>query len=396
METKNIVLNKKQNYLVQEGIKWYKDPTDQVFAYCGFAGTGKTFTIHYLISAIQEIDKSLIYDNIAFCSFTGKASLVMTQKSNGKYRASTIHHLIYQLDNSGKNPQFVLKSKEELKSLYKLIVVDEASMVDGKTERDLKSFGIPIIAIGDKGQLEPISNSKDDRGTLLDKPVVELTEIHRQAEDNPIIYLSMLAREGKQIKPGKYGDRVYVLNKRDLSLEKKLTIYQRADQVICGYNKTKNMVNQRIRQNIGFQTPFPEVNDKLICTKNNWGKEINDINLVNGLTGFARTVEKEAKKDETIKRDAMLIDFQPDFMEETFDSLYLLHSDFSDEKIKLEREEYSVYDKFDFGYAITCHKSQGSSWGNVVLVNEVLNSASHKRWLYTGITRAEENLIIFV
>lgn len=396
MNFDNIVLTEKQNYLVQEAIKWYKDPKEPVFAYAGVAGAGKTFMIHYIIAAIQKIDKSLTYDSIAFCSYTGKASLVMTQKSNGMYRASTIHHLIYQLDDSGKTPQFVLRSKDELKSQYKLIVVDEASMVDGKTERDLKSFGIPIIAVGDNGQLEPVSNSKDDRGTLLDNPVVELTEIHRQAADNPIIYLSMLAREGKPIKPGKYGNSVYVLNKRDLSFERKIAIYQRADQVICGYNKTRNAVNQRIRQNLGFNSPFPEVNDKLICTKNNWGKELNDINLVNGLTGFVRHIEKEVKKDEYIKRDALSINFQPDFMDDTFDRLYLLQGDFLNENIKLERDEYSIYDKFDYGYAITCHKSQGSSWKNVVLINEVLNSETHKRWLYTGITRAEENLILFV
>lgn len=301
MDKKNIELNEKQKYLVQEGIKWYKDQTNQVFAYTGFAGTGKTFTIHYLISSLQEIDKKLDYDHIAFCAYTGKAALVMTQKSEGKYRASTIHHLIYELDDTEKTPKFVLKNKDELKSQYKLIVVDEASMVDGKTERDLKSFDIPIIAIGDNGQLEPISNSNDDRGTLLDNPVVELTEIHRQAEGNPIIHLSMLARQGKKIEPGKYGDRAYVISKRDLSFERKLAIYQRADQVICGYNKTRNMVNQRIRQNLGFKTPFPEVDDKLICTKNNWSKELEEINLVNGLTGYVKSVVKKVKKDDIIK-----------------------------------------------------------------------------------------------
>jgi exodeoxyribonuclease V len=396
MEKKNITLNEKQKFLIQKGIEWYKNQTEQVFPYTGFAGTGKTFCIHYLIESIQEIDKTLNYDNIAFCAYTGKAALVMTQKSGNRYRASTIHHLIYKLDDTEKTPKFVLKSKEELQK-YKLIVVDEASMVDGKTEADLKSFEIPIIAIGDKGQLDPISNSQEDtKGTLLDNPVVELTEIHRQSEDNPIIYLSMLARTGKKIEPGKYGDRAYVIRKSDLSPERKLAIYQRANQVICGYNRTRTMINQQIRRKLGFQTPFPEVNDKLICTKNNWGKELNDINLVNGMTGFVKSLVKKVKKDDLIKRDAMLIDFQPDFMEGTFSRLYLLHGDFLNQNIKLEREEYSLYEKFDFGYAITCHKSQGSSWRNVVLINEVLNSSTHNRWLYTGITRAEENLILFI
>lgn len=392
-------LTPKQDFIADSAVKWFRDSSDQVFAYCGFAGTGKTFIIHEIIERINQSGIKVDYDDIAFCAYTGKASLVMTTKSGGKFTASTIHRLCYELDVEGNgSPQFVLRDKKQLQEKYKLIVVDEASMVDGDIEEDLKSFGIKIIAIGDLGQLEPIQNSKGRRGTLLDNPIAEMTEIHRQAEGNPIIHLSMLAREGRRIEPGKYGDSVVVMRKNDLSHQQKVALYQRADQVICGYNKTRQTINNQVRQALGYQTDLPVIGDKLICVKNNWNIELNDINLINGLTGYVREVTTEVPKDSTIKHEALKVNFQPDFMTENdvFKDLVLLQGDFKNEKIQLEREEYNIYDRFDFGYGVTCHKSQGSSWENVVLFNEVLNSETHHRWLYTGITRAEQRLILFV
>ena len=67
---------------------------------------------------------------------------------------------------------------------------------------DLKSFGVPILAVGDHGQLPPV------RGTfnLMEKPDIRLTKIHRQAENDPIVRLSILAREEGQIPFGQHGD----------------------------------------------------------------------------------------------------------------------------------------------------------------------------------------------
>lgn len=392
-------LTTKQDFIANSAIKWFKDGGEQVFSYVGFAGTGKTFLIHEIIERINNSGIKLNYDEIAFCAYTGKASLVMSTKSGGKFTATTIHRLCYELDIAGNgSPVFVLRDKKHFQEKYKLIVVDEASMVDGEIERDLKSFGVKIIAIGDLGQLEPIQNSKGSRGTLLDNPIAEMTEIHRQAEGNPIIYLSMLAREGRRIEPGKYGDSVMVMRKNDLTQQQKVALYQRSDQVICGYNKTRQTINSQVRQALGYQSDLPVIGDKLICIKNNWHIEVNDINLINGLTGYVREISTDVKKDSFIKHDALRVDFQPDFMKEgsLFEKLILLQGDFKNEKVELERGEYNLYERFDFGYGITCHKSQGSSWENVVLFNEILNSETHHRWLYTGITRAEQRLILFV
>jgi exodeoxyribonuclease V len=389
--TATITLTPKQAEAVRLAKQWYKG-SEQVMAIVGYAGTGKSFLVDYIIS-----DLGISYDEVAFVAYTGKAALVLTQKSNGKYQATTIHKLIYELDDSQKTPQFVLRDKASLTQKYKLIVVDEASMVDRKIEEDLKSFGIKILAIGDQGQLEPVSSGKgDNKGTLLENPAVVLTEIHRQAEGNPIIHLSMLARQRKRIEPGKYGDKAYVLRKQDLDPRRLLSIYMRADQVLCGYNNTRKRINQDIRRALGFTSPLPQVSDKVICTKNNWSKSINGIALVNGMTGFVQELQENVKKDNFIRRDCMKIAFRPDFMKESFKDVLLLHDEFKNNKVELSREEYSIYDQFDFGYVITTHKSQGSQWNNVVLINEVLNSESHHRWLYTGITRAADKLILIV
>uniref|UniRef100_UPI0035D076B3 ATP-binding domain-containing protein n=1 Tax=Bartonella sp. MU70NMGDW TaxID=3243561 RepID=UPI0035D076B3 len=53
------------------------------------------------------------------------------------------------------------------------------------------------------------------------------------------------------------------------------------------------------------------------------------------------------------------------------------------------------YDDFDYGYALTVHKAQGSQWNNVVLFDESFAFREmYARWLYTGITRAAERLMI--
>jgi exodeoxyribonuclease-5 len=94
-------------------------------------------------------------------------------------------------------------------------------MVDEALGRDLMSFGTPILVLGDPGQLPPISGG----GFFTEhEPDFLLTEIHRQARDNPIIRLAMHVREGNEIMHGDYGT-AQVIGKndvdRDLVLERR-------------------------------------------------------------------------------------------------------------------------------------------------------------------------------
>src|SRR5262245_34135907 len=123
--------------------------------------------------------------------FTGKAACVM--RSKGCRGASTIHSLIYRpLESKQEQPSFELWQQAPA-SNAKLIIIDECSMVDAELGRDLMSFGVPLLVLGDPAQLPPIQGG----GYFTDaKPDAMLTEVHRQARDNPIVRLSMDIRAG--------------------------------------------------------------------------------------------------------------------------------------------------------------------------------------------------------
>lgn len=389
----SITLTPMQEQAVQSIEDWFKDPDRQIFHLAGYAGTGKSTLVDYVINKL-----SIKLSRVEFACYTGKAALNLTQKAKGKYKAQTIHRLIYKLDTDTKGkPEFIKKNRSELAHL-RLIVIDEWSMVDGETYEDLKSFGIKLLLIGDQGQLPPVGNSNNpELQHLRNYPDFALTEIHRQAEGNPIIYLSMLARTKQPINYGWYGENKEVLVINRMQWESiKTSVYTTADQIICGRNKTRQGLNQDIRQYLGFTNILPEVGDKVICTKNNWSKNIRDISLVNGMTGYVKDINYKVRKNYDIKRDAMRVKFRPDFTEECFNELYLVNDHFTGKEYKLLGHEYSIYSEFDFGYAITCHKSQGSQWEKVVVISEVLKPEEHHRWLYTAITRSSEKLVLVI
>ena len=72
-------------------------------------------------------------------------------------------------------------------------MIDECSMVDAELGRDLMSFDVPVLVLGDPAQLPPIQGG----GFFTEaEPDAMLTEVHRQAQDDPIVRLSMEVREG--------------------------------------------------------------------------------------------------------------------------------------------------------------------------------------------------------
>src|SRR6266581_2978056 len=123
-----------------------KGGTPQTFRLFGYAGTGKTTLARHVAQAVDG--------KVLFAAFTGKAALVM--RSKGCERASTIHSLIYKTRESGEEvPSFELWDDAPA-SKASLIVIDECSMVDAELGRDLMSFGVPLLVLGDPAQLPPI------------------------------------------------------------------------------------------------------------------------------------------------------------------------------------------------------------------------------------------------
>src|SRR4029079_9418965 len=214
---------------------WLKaDPgrngTRQVFRLFGYAGTGKTTLARHIA---EDTD-----GDVKFAAFTGKAAHVMRGK--GCRGATTIHSLIYRLRGEDEDgPNFVLND-DSAAAKAALIVIDECSMVDAEIGRDLLSFGTRVLVLGDPAQLPPVSGG--GFFTAAD-PDIMLTEVHRQAANDPIIRLSMTVREGGELSEGSHGER-RVVSRDDIEPDDVV----HADQVLVGRNGTRRNYNRRIRE----------------------------------------------------------------------------------------------------------------------------------------------------
>ena len=387
----NIELTDEQESLKKEIIRWYRNfPYGKpYYYYSGAAGTGKTTVIH---SVIDELDLDI--SEVISCAYVGKAVLVLMRHG---LPASTIHSLIYTprltthkefvLDDFG-NPkeikkrkmEFVLKDK--LPEKIKLIIVDECAMVNDSIREDIMSFGIPIIMTGDQNQLPPVFGTS----SILDNPDFVLTKIMRQAEGDPIVYLSQCILNDIPLEYGIYGKSKVVPS---ITIDKNiLTDY---DMILCGKNKTREELNNRIREEVlNYNDPKPRLGDKIICRKNNWQESLNGIYLTNGLVGYITEIDYCS-----LYRDIVYIDFRPDFMEDSFEKLSLdykyLKADWS------ERKDYGFgfndLERFEYAYAITTHLSQGSEYSDVLYMDEYFHDQlTLKRLRYTAITRARDSI----
>jgi exodeoxyribonuclease-5 len=345
-----------------------KRDTPQVFRLFGYAGTGKTTLAKHVAKHVDG--------KVLFAAFTGKAALVM--RSKGCLGASTIHSLIYKPPESEtEEPSFEL-SDDSPAAKAKLIVIDECSMVDSELGRDLLSFGAPVLVLGDPAQLPPVKGGGFFTGR---EPDAMLTEVHRQAQDDPIVRLSMEVRAGRSIVPGKYGESE-VVERGALDRERVLA----ADQLLVGRNATRRAYNVRMRERRGFAEPLPMAGDKLVCLRNNRRK-----GLFNG--GLWIVKERRARKsgiirmrlasDEEMGGRAVKVSVRKECFVGNLD--------------ELDWPARKPFDEFDFGYVLTVHKAQGSQWDDVVLFDESFAFPdSRERWLYTGITRAAKRLTIVV
>ncbi|MCZ2328637.1 ATP-dependent DNA helicase [Bartonella sp. F02] len=355
---------------------WLKKGHSPIFRLFGYAGTGKTTLARYFAETVDG--------SVQFAAFTGKAAQVL--RSKGASNARTIHSLIYcprgeeevSDELTGKTsiaPTFVLNRQSSV-SQAKLVIIDECSMVDEQLGRDLMSFGTPILVLGDPGQLPPVSGG----GFFSESaPDFLLSEIHRQARDNPIIRLAMDVREGRDIAYGDYG-LARVIKRKEINQQFVLD----ADQILVGINRTRHLYNRRLRELKGFTTDYPQAGDKLVCLRNDPIKS-----LLNGSLWKVLTAQKE-----TVKPGINLL-VKPEESERGVTKIKLLKAVFENPDNPISWQLKKRYDDFDYGYALTVHKAQGSQWDNVVLFDEGFAFRDmYIRWLYTGITRAAERLTI--
>lgn len=382
-----IELSKDQLEATNKILSWIKNPTKQVFTMTGFAGTGKTTIAAYI--------RQFIDLEVAFVSFTAKAVSVLRNKLKkqdvlkANDEISTIHRLIYK-PFEGQNGKIYFRKVHELSPDLKLIVADEASMIGSKIFDDLTFYNKPILFIGDLAQLPPV---EDVPILHLENPDVQLTKIHRQAENNPIIMFSKAIREGTSIKEH-LSDNVILLNSEVYThsqyfnhLKKNYNVND--DIFLCGFNKTRVNLNQEIRSYLGFQGD-PKKDDKIICLKNNY-----EAGIFNGMIGFVKKCKKKITKGEEV------FELTADFDGEIYEGLALARQFNSQRTLLNEKTKHGTYQKtefdlFDYGYGISVHKSQGSEFKNVVIAREKCNYWDQKKWDYTAVTRAIDKVTMLL
>jgi exodeoxyribonuclease-5 len=355
----------------------------------GYAGTGKT-TLTVLLA------EETAY---AVCAYTGKAAHVLRQK--GCADAKTIHSLIYHpLDKSlqiekadqhldklvkskagaediarareallqALQPEFVRKEKLVGDDKRELpgVIIDEASMVPKCIYDDLRSYGRPLIFVGDHGQLPPISKNGVEPFNLMADPQYRLEEIHRNA--GSIAFFAEHIRKGNSARSYTQGSNVVtVLGPGAATLKFACTV----DQIIVPFNATRVDRNAAIRKKLG-RCELLEVGDRIICLRNS-----RIAALFNGMQGTVTSVDLED----------CLLDFT--------DDSGLEHVDVSFDREQFGKKEYMHRfggpHPFDYAYVITCHKAQGSEWRHVLVLDQGWKW-DYTRWAYTAASRARERL----
>jgi len=395
---------------------WYHKGDKQVFHFFGYAGTGKTTLAKHLAEGIEG--------DVLFAAYTGKAAHVLQTKGCGQ--ASTIHSLIYRSRDKSKHrleelqvelsellkslegmdeeyivkhpkvralrtnideearsanqPMFILNSESDVKNAD-MVVIDECSMVDATMGQDLLSFGTPVLVLGDPAQLPPVGAAGYFTENI--KPDVMLDEIHRQAMDSPVLRMATDVRQGKRLEMGHWGDDCHVLPYGTKLDQERVLAY---DQLLVGKNTTRHAMNSKIRKFLEHDGSYPVIADRLVCLRNN-----SELGLLNGALFDVTSIDgvMDGKVHMTVRStdDPMKSDIDVAALEQHFlgrgkelDTQYWLRS---------EGQE------FDYGYALTVHKSQGSQWDSVAVFDESWgNKQARQRWLYTAITRAAEKVTV--
>lgn len=357
--------------------RWLKQGYPQVFRLFGFAGTGKTTLARTIAEGVRG--------TVLFGAYTGKAALVL--KSKGCADARTIHSLIYKIDDENRgDPTFKINRQSDVRNAS-LVIIDECSMVDEALGRDLLSFGTPILVLGDPAQLPPVKGG----GFFTEqRPDAMLTEIHRQASDNPIIHLAQEVREGRALTVGTYGESRVITDDMVQTGE-----VIGADQVLVGLNKTRKSFNRRFRDELklagkvdGHSEQFPISGDRLVCLRNNREKGL--------LNGSLWNVESWTAKPGS-SSISMLVSNVDSYLD--MKEIRVRNEFFTGQEADLPWPVRKQSDEFDYGYALTVHKAQGSQWDNVMLFDESRpvtrgDADASRRWLYTAITRAAEKVTV--
>ena len=392
-----IIFTDEQEKLIQEAINWYHNSSEQVFQYSGGPGTGKSVVMNEIIKRLK-----LKVSQVAPMCYVGAAAINLRLK--GLSNAKTIHSWLYEpvevpmIDEHGEPimDTYLNRQKIEIRFVPKdltgieLMAIDEGGTVPLNMREDILSRGKKILVAGDLDQLPPVA---DKSAFLYNGKVYKLTQIMRQAQNSPIVFLCQRAKNGYPIQNGLYGNDVYVISEDEVTDS---MIYH-SGVLLCGKNTTRDRLNSYRRNNIlGYTTDLPNMGEKLICRKNNWLLEVGGINLTNGLTGTVVNQPDVSKFD----GKSFYIDFAPDLMKSELGIFYDTAVDYEyfianrETKNMIKSTQYRFKaNLFEYGYSQTVHLAQGSQWNNGMYYEEYLHPNINNSLNYTALSRFKQKCI---
>lgn len=391
-----MILTKKQEEGLKTAVARHR-AGEKYTVIAGYAGTGKSTLVRYIIDALNVEE-----DRVCHCAFTGKAAEVLKKKGNKN--VATLHRLLYEHIPRPAGG-FFRKPKPFID--YDVIVVDEVSMAPKSLMELLFKHQVYVICLGDPFQLPPID--KDEDNHLLDDPHIFLDEIMRQEEDSEIIQLTMKIRNQEPIDYFN-GNEVKIIPYSDLNTG----VLQWGDQILTATNAKRQAINNQMRALQG-RTGEPVDGDKIICLRNYWDdSSLNGDALINGTIGILqnsfqtwreipRFIQSNIRKFDVLVGDLVVPETNDVYQMTEMDRQMIITGEKCCDwrlsyKLGKLRPKYGeiVPKEFTYAYAITTHKSQGSEWPKVVVLEEKFpfDKIEHARWLYTACTRSSEKLVL--
>lgn len=401
----------------------------QVVVLRGSAGTGKTTLMKTVVGYLKATE--LPFELLAP---TAKAAKVLSSRTDEL--ATTVHHLIYNAETSPDGTVF-LSHKENTNELRMVYVVDEASML-GVQHTTSENFVSPdalltdlirftkaghpenqLIFVGDTYQLAPINETSSvalsarelsERFNLSVKQTT-LKTVVRQTAESPVLRLANAIKQAADDNRSLYAVKPNRLANEAAALNYYLNYFDRHELgkvVLIGKsNKDVNDWNKRIRTALGLNDRSLMVNDAIMLNANHYdGANL----LIKGEMGVVNRLDTAVEEragllfadteivfdSRTIRAKVMISSLLTDFGTIDGGLLRNLKADRMKNNRTYQTSEKAHDDPYmnalqlRYGYAITCHKAQGSEWKRV-LYTPRLHSTDH-RWLYTAVTRASEEV----
>ncbi len=415
----------------------------------GYAGTGKTSLVTTLVNALPEIGMGYV-----LMAPTGRAAKVIS--SYTQKNTTTIHKRIYQFaafpdgsirivraNNQYENTLFIV---DEASMIGEQIEFGHRSLLDDLLEYVFSGKRCKLLLIGDTAQLPPVGSHESPAldATLLSSafPLTiasyELTEVVRQALQSGILANATHLRKLLSEQQLEYNLPVFNIEPyHDCTMIEPETfeemLYDTFDSsregnsvIICKSNKRANLFNQAIRSRIMNMEGEIATGDRLMIVKNNyfWADQNKAISFIaNGdmveLKKISHFEEMYGFKFADV--EISFLDY-PDMpylqVKILLDTLYSNGAALTEEEwmklrqnveedymdIPSRRDRYKEMRKnpwlnalqVKFAYALTCHKTQGGQWKNVFIDSSFNQKDTLEtedvRWLYTALTRAEENV----